>query len=92
MKPACFVGARWSWHRDFPCTIAKTGVYQRPAKTKRPDPFEFLTPLNSPRGLCFAVRVPPNVQQAMIRKQNAARLVLAAINSTILRPVRCESA
>jgi hypothetical protein len=43
-KSACFVGARWSWHRDFPCLVSKTGVYQRLGPKQRG-----LTPLSFPR-------------------------------------------
>jgi hypothetical protein len=43
IESACFVGARWSWHRDFSCLVAKTGVYQRPWPKQRG-----LTPLISP--------------------------------------------
>jgi hypothetical protein len=41
IKSACFVGARWSWHRDFPCLVAKTGVYHWPGPKQRG-----LTPFN----------------------------------------------
>jgi hypothetical protein len=44
MKSACFVGARWSWHRDFPCLVSKTGVYRTSGPKQRG-----LTPLISPR-------------------------------------------
>jgi len=28
IKSVCFVGARWSWHRDLPGTVAEPDVYQ----------------------------------------------------------------
>jgi hypothetical protein len=40
IKSACFVTARWLWHLDFPCTVAKSVVYQRIKPEQR-----VLTPL-----------------------------------------------
>ena len=67
LKPACFVGARWSWHRVLSCRFSKTEMYQRLNPNQRG-----LTPLISPISPDEYRRIPKTVDRDRKRHRKSA--------------------